>query len=135
MLLSDLFPGKNRHFYLASPYTSSEQHIMELRYHGVVEAVVFLNENYPLCFFYSPIAYYHPIAVKHDLPRDAAYWRARNIAEMNAADALILVTLPGFKQSTGVAFELGYATATKKTIVCYNPKLMEIEAYDSNSFV
>lgn len=91
--------------YVASPYSHPDPLVMEERYQ---QAQQWVGENAPKFaeLLYSPIVYWHPIAVLHNLPRDAFYWQQVNEDTMRAASSMILLELPDYQSSVGVNLEL-----------------------------
>ncbi|WP_111418484.1 DUF1937 family protein [Rhodoplanes roseus] len=71
---------------------------------------------------FSPIAHSHPIAVHAEIdPLDHAFWLPFDAPMMAAADALIVVRLPGWDSSVGVRHEIDAFTAAGKPIWWCNP--------------
>lgn len=93
--------------YLASPYTHKSKTVMERRFEQVAEVTArLINRGHVI---YSPILHFHPLAVRHSLPRDFAFWEEVNKNILLRADALWVLTLSGWKESRGVQSELQIA--------------------------
>lgn len=91
--------------YLASPYNHTNLAVMQERYEQAVEAVLELSRQYPKTPVFSPIMYWHPTAVAYDKPRDAKSYKHFNQAMLKLATTVIILTIPGWEDSIGVAAE------------------------------
>lgn len=61
---------------------------------------------------YSPIIHWHDSCKLYTLPSDAESWRRQNYTMQRAANGgLIILTLPGWKESKGVRTEIAWAIA------------------------
>lgn len=92
--------------YLASPYTHSDPAIREQRFEAVCLAAGKLMAAGEHVF--SPIAHTHPIAVRCDLPKGWEFWQSYDRAMIRFCDRFMVLTLPGWLQSTGVCAERRY---------------------------
>ena len=93
--------------YLASPYTHEQAAVMERRFELACAVVAELvKEDHVI---YSPIAHFHPIAVRHELPRDFSFWQRQNLSMLSKADTLLVLRLDGWETSKGVANEIDCA--------------------------
>ena len=89
--------------YLASPYHHPEPDVMEDRFHKVAMATAhFLEQGLVV---YSPIAHNHYLACNFNLPRDWPFWRKIDFGMLRHAEALYILTLPGWDKSVGVQAE------------------------------
>jgi len=95
--------------YIASPYTHKNKKVMQNRYEAVCAfcAQATLTEN----FVYSPIAHWHPIAIKHLLPRNAEWWKEYNEHFLALASELWVLKLGGWMESEGILREVKFAKA------------------------
>lgn len=95
--------------YLASPYSNPLPATREWNYEAAVEAGAWLFQRGIL--IYGPIQHWHWAAKRYDMPTDAAtYWR-NNEVFLAGARNFILLKLPSWDKSKGVAQELAYARA------------------------
>lgn len=101
--------------YLASPYSHPDPEIREQRYQEALHAV-FYHSGSGLAV-YSPIVHWHPVALKYDLPKDAAFWANQNRAMLKKATQLVVLNVEGWRQSEGVAQELDWAQEFKIPIL------------------
>lgn len=71
---------------------------------------------------YSPIAHTHPIAKHANMdPLDHDMWLAFDEAMMDASDALVVMTMPGWQASKGIAHEIRRFQANNKPIYYLDP--------------
>ena len=93
--------------YLASPYTHDDPEVMEQRFHAVCRVAARMMREGELVF--SPIAHTHPIAVAGELPRGWEFWERYDRAMISHASKVVVLTLPGWTHSRGVAAEITIA--------------------------
>jgi len=102
--------------YVASPYTHESKQVMRLRYEAVCKfCAEATRKNFKV---FSPICHWHPIAIKYTLPREVGYWRDWNMEVLCFCKALWILTIPGYKESTGILGETCEAV-TLKLPICY----------------
>ena len=94
--------------YLASPYTHPSVTIREERYHAAVDYVS-VAVPFFAAFIFSPIVYWHPVALRHDLPGDAHYWEEINRSTFKSVTALLVLDLDGWQRSVGIGLEIKWA--------------------------
>lgn len=116
-----------RFIYLASPYSTpaGKQPLQTMgRRAAAVQLVVQRLLTAGADLYYSPIAYFHPIAHKYTLPRDGAFWWKLNEKALRMADELWVVTLPGYLESMGVAQEIQFMEFRDAPIRYIDPKTL-----------
>lgn len=98
--------------YLASPYSASgpaAEDLQDLRWRAVCKfaahAAVMGHS------VQSPIAHWHPIAVAHQLPTHADFWKFTNAQLLRHCSELWVLTLDGWDSSVGVKWEMELATS------------------------
>ena len=89
--------------YIASPYSSPDSAVREQRYIWTLSFTHWMTAQGTHCF--SPIVYYHEMAVVHDLPTDAEFWYRFNVKWQRMADEFVVLTLPGWTISEGMRRE------------------------------
>jgi len=95
--------------YLASPYSHQWSSIREMR---AITCNVYMTALATRgVIVYSPIWHWHHSAVRYDLPTDASWWRDNNLRFMEAASAVIVAEMPGWRVSKGIAMELAWAVS------------------------
>lgn len=93
--------------YLASPYTHESEVEMERRYELACQACA---EYFKVGkVVYSPIAHWHPIAVRFDLPLKLAAWMKQNKALIQQCLEIHVLCIEGWKESKGVRWEMDVA--------------------------
>lgn len=102
--------------YIASPYSVGEcdsdleLEIMDKRALSAKALAAELAQERECC--YSPIAAWHDTARLFSLPKEADFWMDMNGQWLDACDKLCALKLPGWKDSTGMHFEMQYARET-----------------------
>jgi hypothetical protein len=117
--------------YVASPYTSPLKDSLKLsmersRYQKVLAFITKIAVNQGPAVF-SPIAYYHPIAVAAKLPTHAGYWNAINMQYLRKADLVYCLMLPGWKDSQGVKIELNTAKILGIPVIYFDDEFKQVE--------
>ena len=95
--------------YIASPYTHADPAVMEQRFDAACRAAGELMRQGHVVF--SPIAHTHPIAVRCELPRGWDFWERFDREFIRAAEKVVVLKLPGWEESNGVAAEIKLAEA------------------------
>lgn len=106
--------------YLASPYSHPEPDVMECRYEVVMRITARLIVDAKL-IVYSPIVHCHVMAIKHQLPKDAEFWKVYNLGVLQKCDSLWVAKLSGWEQSKGVLWEIEQASQLNKPIKFIHP--------------
>ena len=92
--------------YVASPYSHPDAAVRTARYEEACRHAARLVREGRLA--YSPIVHSHPLA-ELGLPGDWSYWADHNRRMLAACDAVVVLALPGWKESRGVAAEVAIA--------------------------
>lgn len=106
--------------YLASPYSDAKAEVMEERYEAAIDAVAYIQTTMP-AVVYSPIVHWHPVAKRHKLPREHAFWINVDDEFITWAGKIMVLTLPGWKQSAGVQREIMKARYWLKVVQELSP--------------
>lgn len=93
--------------YVASPYSHPDEALRAHRFYCVQAYCVELMKQGQHPF--SPIMYWHEVAVKCDLPLDAGFWPKYNLGMLRIAEAVDVLMLPGWQESKGVMMEINTA--------------------------
>lgn len=93
--------------YLAIPYSHPEQSVKDKRFRiaNAVAAELMCKGE----VVYSPISHTHIIAKENHLTTDWDYWQSACEQFLTIADKLVVITIEGWKESTGVQAEIDYA--------------------------
>ena len=106
-------------WYLASPYSAYPGGIEEAYRVACAETARLISAGVPT---FSPIAHSHGIAVHGDLdPLDHAIWMPADRPMMDAASGCIVLRMPGWDTSRGVAEEMMAFTRAGKPIRFMTP--------------
>lgn len=71
---------------------------------------------------FSPISHCHHLAMEYNLPTDAKHWEEFNKRFLMVSQALLIITIPGWKESIGVQNEIEMA----KSIFLIDPGTLAI---------
>lgn len=93
--------------YLASPYTSKDEKIVEERFQKVAKKAAELMTQGMTVF--SPIAMCHPMAVYGKIPGDWEFWKKFDIDYISCCNKLVVYRLDGWEISKGVQAEIKIA--------------------------
>lgn len=91
--------------YLASPLTHSDAAVRQQRTVAVAKAAGWLMANRRDYFFFSPVCFGTPIAAECTLPYEWQFWAEIDECMLSRCDEIWILTIPGFKSSTGVNAE------------------------------
>lgn len=106
--------------YLASPYTSPDPLLTLSRYSAAVAATALLMQRGYHVF--SPIVHNHPVALSGELPGTWDFWRVRDEAWLSLASHMLVLLLPGWRESTGVTAEILFARQNNISILYSTPE-------------
>ena len=97
--------------YLASCYSvgGADDDEKERRFRHACEVTARLMQEGYIVF--CPIAHSHPLAVFGALPGDWAFWQRQDMAMLERCDALWVLMMPMWEQSTGITAEIAHAEA------------------------
>lgn len=99
--------------YLASPYSHPDQAVREQRFRAACRAAVALLRAGQLVF--SPITHSHPLA-QHGLPGNWQFWERYDREFLERCDEVVVLMLPGWKESVGVQAEIRIAGELGKPV-------------------
>ncbi len=104
--------------YLASPYSHPNPSVREARFQAACEAAAALVRAGRIVF--APIVHSHPIA-QHGLPTDWSYWERGDRRFLEVSDEVVVLTLPGWRESRGVQAEIQIAGELRKPVTYLAP--------------
>ena len=93
--------------YIATPYSHPDLAVMESRFDAACRIAGALMAKGDVVF--SPIAHTHPIVIRCALPRGWEYWERYDREMLKCASKMIVVKMPGWDTSKGIAGELAIA--------------------------
>ena len=105
--------------YLATPYHHTNPQIMQERFNIVTYVTGHLMSKGNVIF--SPITHCHPVAEVHEFPRGWEFWKTFDEVYLGLAKEMYILTLPGWKESTGVAAEIEIMRKQQKPISLLDP--------------
>ncbi len=104
--------------YLASPYSSPDPAVRELRYQCVCDIAAMFMRNGSIVF--SPIVHGHQLSMR-GLPTDFAFWQRHCLSFLkNWATALWVCKMQGWEESRGIKAEIVEAERLNLPIVYWN---------------
>ena len=106
---------KTKVWYLASPYSHKNSDIMEKRYAEVSDVAAQLILAGLILI--EPIAMCHHKSLKYQLPTGYEYWKTRDRTFIERSDGVIVLLIPGWKESVGVTDEIAYAKSLGKPVL------------------
>lgn len=93
--------------YLATPYTHPSPAVREARYDAATDyAAAFWAGGYGV---YSPITQTHEAAKRRALPQEWEFWAEQCRTFLGVCSRLVVLALPGWRESVGVRAELRIA--------------------------
>jgi Domain of unknown function (DUF1937) len=99
-------------YYLASPYRAHRDG-MEAAFEAAAKMTARLIDA--RVEVYSPIVHSHPASRwVESAPPEGDFWLARQIPFLEAATGLIVATMPGWLESSGISFERQFNRAANK---------------------
>lgn len=93
--------------YLASPYTSTHESVVETR-HSWAEHVTAKLMRKGLVVF-SPIVHNHKISQDYKMPKDYEFWEKYCLEMLSLASELYVLMLEDWEESKGVLAEIEFA--------------------------
>lgn len=111
--------------YLMAPYTHEQHTVRQLRFELITLVLGELMQQFPYDWVFSPITQGHatvpflPPAVAHS----HKFWMQQCEHALREADRVLLLPLPGWRESKGITQELDWCEEWEKPVVlldCYN---------------
>jgi len=100
--------------YLGVPYSDPDEKVKEARFEAVTDKTgELMNAGH---IVYSPITACHPVATRCSLPGTWEYWEALDRSFIEWSDEVWILTLDGWKESTGVNAEIKIAEDLGKPV-------------------
>ena len=122
-ILADL--RKHELIYVGTPYTKYRLGPELAFRHAAALMADLIRAGLPV---YSPIAHTHPIAVHGGLdPLDHTIWLPFNLAIMRRSDALLVLMMEGWQESTGVAHEIRFFQDHAKPVYLFDPVTRDLQ--------
>ena len=93
--------------YLASPYTSQDNSVVEERHSWAEHVTAKLMIKGFVVF--SPIVHNHKLSQNYKLPKDYEFWEKYCLEMLSLASELYVLMLDGWEESKGVKAEIAFA--------------------------
>lgn len=107
---------KNKLYYLATPYSHKNSFVRQIRYEiAIYIASLLTRKGYRLI---EPIGMCHEQSQRHGMPGGYTFWQERDRGLIDRCDAVLVIKMPGWKESEGVSDEIEYAKQTDKEVIC-----------------
>ena len=111
--------------YLSTPYSHDDEDVRNMRYEQVttVAAEIIMLDGHNV---FSPITHSHPLVhfSRSPMPDTFDGWEAIDYQYIDWCDELLVLMLPGWDRSRGVANEVKYAIQTNTPVI-----YIEADAY------
>lgn len=105
--------------YLASPYSHPSAEVRRWRFEAACLAVAdFMRRGVAV---FSPVVYSHSTAEIASLPLDWESWKDFDTRFLALCDSLLVLTLPGWRDSRGVSEEIRLARESGKPVQFVEP--------------
>ncbi len=106
-------------YYVACPYTSDDPYILQRRYLDAIACGAELQRRGYITI--EPIAQSHQQAERFGMPPEWAFWERRDSALIKRCDAVIVLTIDGWRSSHGVQAEIALAEILHMPIYYIDP--------------
>jgi len=108
--------------FLSCPYSDPSEAVRRARYDEAVKAAADLMRrgHFVLC----PVIMNHPVEAEllaQELSCPSGYWKLLEALLANVSSELVLLQLPGWQESRGVAREIALFSSLYKPISLYSP--------------
>lgn len=110
--------------YLASPYSHESKIVREYRFKMAAYCAAWLVQQDNVVF--SPICHSHPMAVEGGLSGTWEFWQQYDLAFLEFATEMVVVTLDGWYESKGVMAEMAEARFKGIPVSYLNPITLEL---------
>ena len=110
--------------YLGCPYSHVNPDVQLKRFEAVNKAAAKLMKEG--VFVFSPISHSRPLELAGGLPGDWAFWEGYDRRMISHCDRLIVLTLPGWQNSTGVNAEIKIAKELQIPVEYMHPETYAI---------
>lgn len=117
------FPAETgKMIYLASPFWHEDSAVRHNRYLAATQAAgTFILDG---ILIFSPITHCYPIDQEHPDNFSNSKWTTISMAYLKRCQSLLVLELPGWNRSTGVAGELAYARRNRLSVIQARPDFL-----------
>lgn len=110
---------RSKLYYLASPYSHENVFVEIVRYESVLYAGSQMTKAGIRLI--EPITQSHQQSQRYDIDGGYKFWKDRDRLFIDKCDAIIVLTLKGWKESEGVTDEIQYAKSQGKEVILIDP--------------
>jgi len=103
-------------YFLCVPYTDHDKDVVDERAKEAEKFIATATAALQGLIVYSPVAMYHHLVDKYDLPIDHDYWNEHCAKTMAMCKEVIVLEIHGWKHSKGVKTEIEFADVLHKKI-------------------
>jgi len=115
--------------YLASPYSHVDPAVRQWRFDAACRATaVMLRAGMDV---FSPIVHSHPVAAWGLDAMDHRFWMRVDRPYLDWCESVAVLTLPGWRESKGIAAELDIARAADKLVFHVEPWVVGIDVKEA----
>lgn len=111
---------KNKLAYLACPYSHPDKEIMEARYHLANRMAYAFHQRGRMV--YSPLTHNITLTKLNHGKASWQEWKEFDLTMLSRCNELIVLIIPGWQESKGVACEIAHAKKLDLPIEMINPK-------------
>lgn len=118
-----------RKIFLACPYGHQDKNVMEQRFQACNAVAARIARNGAVVF--SQVSMSHPInqcLSGMDMPAIGRMWAPIDAVFMEAMDELVVIDMPGWKESSGVAREIEFFKARERRVSLWSDVESEFAA-------
>lgn len=135
--VNSVFPGykmvKSEIEYLGLPYSDKNPLVEDWR--AEVSNVIAVDLTKQGRIIFAPISAWHHIAKKYELPGTFEYWLKLDEEFIKISKKLLIITLPGWKESKGVTEEIKLAKKYNIPVERIDPTLYIKQMEEQNDNV
>jgi hypothetical protein len=122
----DLLKIRHGFYYVATPYSKWPGGMNDAAAHAAAISARLLSKG---IYIYSPIAHSHAIALHSTLdPADHSIWLPLDEQFMETAFGLLVIDMPGWRDSYGVNEEIKWFRKHDKPVYLVSPEDLKVQA-------
>ena len=119
-------------FYLAGPYWHEDAKIRSIRAanHREIAANMLKTPDWNGTV-YSPITYGHHLVEAEDVTSEGPFWMKQSMPMLIRSDVLLIIPMPGYKESRGLFTEIEIALCMNKPLGVIAPRFYLSPEWDA----
>lgn len=107
--------------YLGLPYTNGSRFMLNFR--AEISNLIASELVKEGRIIFAPISAWHHIAMKYDLPTSFEYWARLDEEFIKISKKLLIIRLPGWRESSGIELELSLADKYDVPVEYIDPEI------------